>query len=343
MNARKSAATVPSTLSRQLRGSFLKNPPPAFAPLLAHPPPPSLVRSFPSRDTQDLPAAARRAPSTSSASSAPSSSLYLEAKRKLDQGLRLTAQEDAALLDPSQQQSSSARATRRKPPRAANTKDPRPWAIVFPEDGIRKRFFEDHPFEAYRPVSLVEGEKVQEPSGPQGKAWTELSQRSTIPSAEDCIAFIHNLVVSHNLPLSRAYPHGVSQFRTLRSEHELASRSAFLQAQSFGATFFGELDKTLAVEERVLDEWVNAREIQNSLAAGTGGSAGAAAAAMNAGVQAESGHWAPREFRPAHVLGEDESVFTGGVEYRQAFEARRGVASAAVSQGEGKLVGVEAA
>ncbi|BGP12342.1 hypothetical protein JCM10213_002878 [Rhodosporidiobolus nylandii] len=326
--SRKAATQIPNTLSRQLKSqSFLKTPPPAFYPLLAHPPAPSLVRSFPAREEHDLPARARS-----------STSAYAQAKAKLDAGVRLTASEDAALLAP---QPAGARATRRKPPRQANTKHPRPWAIVFPEDEIRRRFFADHPFEAYRPVSLVEGEKVREAEGPQGTEWTELSQRTTVPSAEDCIAYISNLVSSHNLPLTRAYPHGISQFRTLRAEHELSTRSAMLQAQSHGALFFGELDKTLALEEKVLDEWKDARAVQNSFASASGGTGAVANPAV--GVSAESGVWAPVESRPAHLLGgEDESLFTGGVEYLQAFAKQGEAVRGAVSQGEGKLVGVAA-
>lgn len=150
------------------------------------------------------------------------------------------------------------------------------------------------------------------------------------------IAFIHNLVTSHAFPISRAYPHGIAQFRTLRSEHETASRAAQLQAASFGAVFFGELDKTLAVEERVLDEWVGAREIQNSFAAGTGGAASSAAVPVGgAAVLAESGQWAPAEMRPAHGIGaEDESLFSGGVEYLQAVRRRSPLPPFSVSQRE---------
>ncbi|GAA6038659.1 hypothetical protein JCM8097_009470 [Rhodosporidiobolus ruineniae] len=345
MSTRRAATTVGATLSRHLQGGLVKTPPPSFYPLLAHPPAPSLVRAFPERDPADLPAVARRAAPSSSRSHPAPVSLHQQAKDKLDQGHRLTAQEDAALLDPSGRSSatpSSRRDTRRKPPRPANTKRPKPWQIVFPEDKIRLRFFQDHPFEAYRPTTLVEGEKVQEQPGPKGKDWTQLSQRSTVPSAEDCIAYILNLVQAHSLPLAQAYPHGLAQFRTLRSEHELASRSALLQAQSHGGLFFGEIDRVLAVEEKVLDEWTHAREIQNSFASARGGQA-AAAVASQAVVSGEQGKWAPVETRPAHVLGtEDESLFSGGVEYLQAFAKQGELQSGAIREGDGKLVGVEA-
>ncbi|GAA5888728.1 hypothetical protein JCM6882_002829 [Rhodosporidiobolus microsporus] len=342
MNVRKAASTVPSTLSRQLKAGFLKTPPPSFYPLLAHPPPPSLVRSFPQRDEHDLPASARR---TAAPSDAPARSLYQQAKDKLDAGIRLTAAEDAALLDPSPSASPS-RAngqTRRKPPRASNTRRPKPLPIVFAEDKIRKRFFVDHPFEAYRPVSLVEGEKIKEVEGPQGAEWTELSQRSVVPSAEDCIAYIHNLTVAHSVPITQAYPHGVAQFRTLRAEHELATLSARNQATAFGAHFFGEIDRALAMEEKVLDQWENAREVQAQLQAGTTGPAGAPAGVGAPVVKTVEGAWAPVEARPAHLWGgEEESLFSGGVEYLQAFAKSPEAPSAAVAVGEGKLVGVEA-
>ncbi|KAI7851446.1 mitochondrial ribosomal protein S25 [Circinella umbellata] len=36
------------------------------------------------------------------------------------------------------------------------TKPPRPAAIVYPEDKLRRQFYKDHPFELARPQSLVE-------------------------------------------------------------------------------------------------------------------------------------------------------------------------------------------
>ncbi|GAA5862426.1 hypothetical protein JCM1840_004177 [Sporobolomyces johnsonii] len=333
MNSRKAAKTIPSTLTRFLKSNaLLKSPPPAYYPIAAHPPPPSLVRSFPTRPNDDLPPRAR---------SERNHDLYHVAKHKLQQGIRLTAQEDAALLNPSSSPAAGASATRRKPPRKANTRHSRPWEIVFPEDQIRRQFFRDHPFEAYRPVSLVEGEKIAPVDGPQGADWTELRQRSLVPTAEDCIAFISNLVAAHHLPLASAYPLGISQFRTLRSEHETATLSARLEAQSFGAVFFGEIERGVLVEEKVLDQWVRAREIQDAFAV-SGGKGAVRQPAATVATQGQ-GVWSPAESRPAHLGGvELDTKFTGGVEYIEAFartgEARQG----AVRQADGKLVGVEA-
>lgn len=191
MNSRKAARAVPATVSRLLKSNaFLKKPPPAFYPTLSYPPPPSLVRSLPSRDPQDLPRTASPAPTP-----------YQVAKRKLDAGITLSPDESQVLASPAS--ASSTRLTRRKPPRAANTQHNRPLPIVFPEDEIRQQFFRDHPFEAYRPISLTENESVAEPKGPQGLEWTALVDRSKIPTAEECV--LPSLSPSR-FPLPRADP-----------------------------------------------------------------------------------------------------------------------------------------
>jgi small subunit ribosomal protein S23 len=62
---------------------------------------------------------------------------------------------------------------------------PRPKEIVYQEDRIRRQFFKDFPFEALRPVSLVEGTHVGEGSGVTGSEWTSLEQRGAYPTVEE--------------------------------------------------------------------------------------------------------------------------------------------------------------
>lgn len=167
MNSRKSAKAIPSTLNRFLKSrALLKSPPPSFYPLAANPPPPSLIRSFPTRDQSDLPYN-----SPNHISSSPTSS------QLLNEGIRSTPSSSSS--------TPPTLGTRRKPPRKQNTRYSRPEAIVFPQDKIRSRFYQDHPFEAYRPINLVEADKVKEASGPHGKEWTELRQRTLNPSPEE--------------------------------------------------------------------------------------------------------------------------------------------------------------
>lgn len=170
------------------------------------------------------------------------------------------------------------------------------------------------------------------------------------------IAYVLALHTHHNVPLSQAYNHSLSQFRTLRAEHEMATRSAALEARAHGAVFFGEVERGLAVEERVLDTWVNAREVQDRIAAGGRGgaavvnaaaSAAATAASANASASAVpvEGMWATMRQHgagshvPEDVQGEIE--FTGGLSYLERF-AHRGQPSGATEGSDMEDVETEA-
>lgn len=130
------------------------------------------------------------------------------------------------------------------------------------------------------------------------------------------IAFTLNLVDSHDIPLATAYSVSLAQFRTLRSEHENATRAATLQAEAHGAVFFGEIQRGVQVEERVLDGWSRAREIQEQIAASRG--SGQVAPGADVGMWARTE--GVEEQAVAPELGEVE--FTGGVSYVDRFTNR---------------------
>jgi len=62
---------------------------------------------------------------------------------------------------------------------------PKPKDIVYAEDRIRRHFFKDFPFEALRPVSLVEGTFIGGENGVEAKEWTALEQRGAYPTVEE--------------------------------------------------------------------------------------------------------------------------------------------------------------
>jgi small subunit ribosomal protein S23 len=67
-----------------------------------------------------------------------------------------------------------------------HTRRPRPLPIYYLEDDVRKQFFRDHPFEAFRPVSLVEeGHIDQHPVN--DPSWTRLRQKGRNPSPEEYV------------------------------------------------------------------------------------------------------------------------------------------------------------
>jgi small subunit ribosomal protein S23 len=65
--------------------------------------------------------------------------------------------------------------------------DPRPLLVYYIEDDIRRQFFRDHPFEAFRPITLIEGGGIEDPHPIQGATWTRLRQRGRNPSPEEYV------------------------------------------------------------------------------------------------------------------------------------------------------------
>lgn len=70
------------------------------------------------------------------------------------------------------------------------------------------------------------------------------------------IRFVVNLHVHHNKPLSQAYAIAVSQFRSLRSEHEIATSVAAAEVTAYGGSFGPSASEIgFAREEQHLKTW----------------------------------------------------------------------------------------
>ena len=67
-------------------------------------------------------------------------------------------------------------------------KQMRPLPIYYVEDDIRRQFFRDHPFEAFRPRTLTEGGQIEAENPIKGVEWTRLRQRGRNPSPEECVS-----------------------------------------------------------------------------------------------------------------------------------------------------------
>ena len=63
----------------------------------------------------------------------------------------------------------------------------RPLPITYVEDDIRRQFFRDHPFEAFRPRTLTETGAVENEHPISGLKWTRLNQRGRNPSPEEYV------------------------------------------------------------------------------------------------------------------------------------------------------------
>lgn len=59
--------------------------------------------------------------------------------------------------------------------------------VVYLEDEVRRQFFRDHPFEAFRERSIVEENVIEAEHPCSGKEWARLSQHGRNPSPEECV------------------------------------------------------------------------------------------------------------------------------------------------------------
>ncbi|KAF9244522.1 mitochondrial ribosomal protein S25-domain-containing protein [Melanogaster broomeanus] len=126
-----------------------------------------------------------------------------------------------------------------------------PLAISYLEDEVRRQFFRDHPFEAFRPVSIVEAGLVEPEHPVRGKEWTRLSQRGKNPTAEDAVLFAVNLHNHHKVSLTVAYTRAVAEFRALRAEYDIANTFARMEAEAYGIVFSSAIDRTFEREDKV--------------------------------------------------------------------------------------------
>lgn len=141
-------------------------------------------------------------------------------------------------------------------------RDPRPLPIYYIEDDIRRQFFRDHPFEAFRPTTLAEGGGIEAPHPIRGTAWTRLRQRGRNPSSEDAIQFALNLYQYHSTPISQAYAQAVAQFRSLRAEHHVSTKFAAMEAEHLGAVFgHGEIGHSFEKEKKGLASFERREEL----------------------------------------------------------------------------------
>ena len=196
---RRIATQVSQLISRQLRGGLLKSSPVAFQTLINHPPTPLPSRAPVQRSILDTPSS---------------------------QGLSWNFEDELG----TNSQDFNKKTGRRKGPKLG------PQPIVYLEDRVRERFYNDHPWETLNPKMLVEGERIVDRSVPDINA-TDLMAWGRNPGPEDVIACVVHLHRQHGLSLSQAYHNTLSTYYALRAEHEHASRIAIFEAKAYGASF----------------------------------------------------------------------------------------------------------
>lgn len=276
---RRIPSQVPQTVSRLLEAGFLKQPPAWFEAVNNHPPVTVPARHPVRRPDEDLPARLRTSQQTGLAKVGSSS-------------------KSAATSTFGRDTANSKKKSRTLTPKLT------PKPIVYDEDRIRQQFFRDHPWEAYRPKTLVEmSEQVGSETRVHGDP-KRLRSYGRNPSVEDFVACTLAAHRQGGLSLSQAYHNTLSSYHGLKAEHEHATRYAALEAKYYGADLGRtETQRGFEKEDKALESW----------AAWAAGGAASGDAASAADVQ---------QTKAARVKRTDQT-FTSGDAYLEAAKAFR--------------------
>lgn len=230
---RRIPSQVPQTVSRLLESGFLKTPPAWFEAVNNHPPVTVPARHPVKRPDDDLPVRLR--------ASAPQS-------RLAKAGSSSTAAAGAQTYG--RDTTNSKKKSRTLTPKLT------PKPIVYDEDKIRQQFFRDHPWEAYRPTTLVEmADTVGSESRVHGDP-KRLRSYGRNPSVEDFVACTLAAHRQGGLSLSQAYHNTLSSYHGLKAEHEHATRYAVLEAKYYGADLGKtETQRGFEKEDKALESW----------------------------------------------------------------------------------------
>ncbi|SAM77140.1 related to RSM25-mitochondrial ribosomal protein, small subunit [Ustilago bromivora] len=230
---RRISSQVPQTVSRLLESGFLKQPPAWFEAVINHPPVTVPARHPVKRPDEDLPPRLR---SSAQPAIAKVGSLSKAASKS--------------------QQIYGRDTTNSKKKSRALTPKLTPKAIVYDEDKIRQQFFRDHPWEAYRPKTLVE---MSDEVGSEARVHGDpkrLRSYGRNPSVEDVVACTMAAHRQGGLSLSQAYHNTLSSYHGLKAEHEHATRYAALEAKYYGADFGkSETQRGFEKEDKALETW----------------------------------------------------------------------------------------
>ncbi|KAI0025872.1 mitochondrial ribosomal protein [Xylariomycetidae sp. FL0641] len=129
-----------------------------------------------------------------------------------------------------------------------------PQQLVYEEDGLRRTFYKDHPWELARPRMIIE----MDGKDAQRYDWSKGLQQPGMPLCGESVVQ-RQLWVMHNTPgitKEQAYDEVRREFYALRQQEEIERRIAKEEAQMVGA-YFGKtfLQVGGELEEKQFEYW----------------------------------------------------------------------------------------
>ncbi|KAJ1662590.1 mitochondrial ribosomal small subunit component [Coemansia sp. RSA 1813] len=109
------------------------------------------------------------------------------------------------------------------------TRNARPLKIVFPEDELRREFYNNHPFEKFRPRIVMETD------GKNNQDWSQLSKSTSHVVGESVVRYQYYLMQTKGMSKQDAYALATSEFYKVRAREEMETRIARQEAMFYGA------------------------------------------------------------------------------------------------------------
>ncbi|EPY52631.1 ribosomal protein subunit Rsm25 [Schizosaccharomyces cryophilus OY26] len=134
----------------------------------------------------------------------------------------------------------------------ANKEMYHPQSIHWPEDRLRKKFYQDHPWELARPQIITENDGNDH----LYCDWSQLDQPRKALTGENVVQRTMWLTQNKKMDVQSAYDQARHEFYNLRAKQEIQQRIAHDQSQALGAVFTkSDLELGYELDQAVLNDW----------------------------------------------------------------------------------------
>ncbi|KAL0088489.1 mitochondrial ribosomal protein S25 [Phycomyces blakesleeanus] len=132
------------------------------------------------------------------------------------------------------------------------TKPPRPVAIVYPEDKLRRQFYRDHPYELARPKVLVENNTGLNRTDFSKLLLPEMNLYEV--DGEAVVKYQLYLMTHEKMPERKAYAKATSEFYEIRALQEQQERELRKEMFTIVESSHKHSQRALRLEERALKQ-----------------------------------------------------------------------------------------
>ncbi|KAK9468186.1 mitochondrial ribosomal protein S25 [Lipomyces arxii] len=131
----------------------------------------------------------------------------------------------------------------------------KPQELVYPEDEIRKLFYEQHPWELSRPRILIERDALDF----RRQDWSKLQQLYQQVDGESVVQRTMWIAENEGLDKMEAYNKARKEFYKIRSKEAIENQTLVEEAKMVGGAFAkSHIEKGIELEKKALNRWKRA-------------------------------------------------------------------------------------